>query len=93
MKARGRASSIIKTIDEIDETKLTEPLTEPHAKAVACEWIGERYGDMPGALSLLSSHPSSEARARMVASAGSEGTAGMTDAEWQALGEICADST
>jgi Zn-dependent protease with chaperone function len=53
------------------------------------ERIGERHGDMPGALNLLSSHPSSEARARMVAAAGSGGTAGMSDAEWQALREIC----
>ncbi len=53
--------------------------------------IGERQGDMPGALNLLSSHPSSEARAKMAAAAGSGGTAGMTDAEWRALREICAE--
>ena len=52
----------------------------------------ERFGgggDMPAALDLLSTHPSSESRAELAERAGTAGAPAMSDADWQALQVIC----
>jgi Zn-dependent protease with chaperone function len=46
-------------------------------------------GDTPAALNLLSTHPSSETRARLADEAGSGGAPAMSQSDWQALQEIC----
>jgi len=52
----------------------------------------ERFGggaEMPGALSLLSTHPSSESRAELARRAGTAGAPAMSEVDWQALKVIC----
>jgi predicted Zn-dependent protease len=53
------------------------------------ERFDEVSGDLPAALNLFSTHPSSETRARLADEAGSGGAPAMSGADWQALQEIC----
>ena len=52
----------------------------------------ERFGggaEMPAALDLLSTHPSSESRAELAERAGTAGAPAMSEADWQALQVVC----
>ncbi len=53
------------------------------------ERIGEGPGGLPAALDILSTHPSSETRARLADEAGTSGAQAMSQADWQALQVIC----
>jgi predicted Zn-dependent protease len=49
--------------------------------------LEETYGDMPAAMALLSTHPTNESRAQRFAGTG--GAAALSEADWQALKDIC----
>lgn len=51
--------------------------------------LAERDGGLAGALSFLSTHPSSAARAAAADARGVVGDAGFSDAEWAALRAVC----
>ncbi len=51
--------------------------------------LQETYGDMPGAMALLSTHPTNESRAQRFA--GRSGAPALSAADWQALQEICGE--
>lgn len=57
--------------------------------------VREKYGDVDGFLSYLDSHPDTAGRARLAeqadATAGGGFTPVLSDTEWQALRDICAD--
>jgi predicted Zn-dependent protease len=77
---------------EADRTGI-ELLLEAGLRADGIGRFFERFdegpGDMPAALNLLSTHPSSETRARLADEAGSGGAPAMSEADWQALQVIC----
>lgn len=51
--------------------------------------MSEDQGDMSGPFQILSTHPSSEARARLFAEAGGAGGPGMSADDWRALRGFC----
>lgn len=53
------------------------------------ERFGEQHADGPAVLNLLSTHPSSDSRARLAEQAGSTGRPTMSETDWQALKAIC----
>jgi len=53
------------------------------------ERLAEEDGDLPAALQMLSTHPSSEQRARLTEGMEDSGRPALSDKEWQALRDIC----
>jgi Zn-dependent protease with chaperone function len=74
----------VELLDGIDAS--TKGLAEFFAR------LQEEQGDMPGALAVLSSHPSHESRQVLFAGASHEAAATLDPSSWQSLKEICPDT-
>ena len=54
--------------------------------------LKKKYGDMPRALALLSSHPLTDDRIAALRAQASDGDAALDESDWQALRSICSDT-